>query len=235
MSKDHNHHLWEHHVIGYVSTNCYVFGKQEEAVLVDPGGPEVTSIVKKLQEKEIEIKHVVVTHGHFDHLGWAADVMKLVEGAKVYLHEAEKPAVEPFLDRMVKQWGLPPCELREPDVWVREDNILDMAGLKYKVIHTPGHSPGSAVFQLLSKKEGHSTNLNLDSAFVGDLVFQGSIGRFDLPFSDGEDMKASLIKLMEILPKHSELFPGHGNITDMGTELESNPYLLAIKRNVPFF
>lgn len=231
----HNHPIWEHHVIGYVSTNCYVFGKPEEAVLVDPGGPEVTTIVKKLLEKEIEVKHVIVTHGHFDHLGWAADVMKLVEGAKVYLHEAEKPAVEPFLNRMVTEWGLPACELREPDVWVREGDILKMAGMKYKVIHTPGHSPGSAVFQLIEKEDGLSTNLNIDSAFVGDLVFQGSIGRFDLPFSSGDDMKESLVKIMEILPKHSELFPGHGNITDMGTELDTNPYLMAIQKNVPFY
>jgi glyoxylase-like metal-dependent hydrolase (beta-lactamase superfamily II) len=231
----HSHSLWEHHVIGYVATNSYVFGKKEEAVLVDPGGPEVTSIVKKLIENEIEVKHVVATHGHFDHLGWAADVMKLTEGAKLYLHEGEKPAVEPFLDRMVSQWGLPPCEMREPDEWVRENNILELAGMKYKVIHAPGHSPGSAVFQLIEKKEDIATNLNIDAAFVGDLVFQGSIGRFDLPFSSAEDMKTSLVKIMDTLPRHSELFPGHGNLTDMGTEMDTNAYLLAIQRNVPFF
>ena len=229
------HSIWEHHVIGYVETNCYVFGKPDEAVLVDPGGPEAPKIAQRLLENDIEIKHVVVTHGHFDHLGWAADVIKVVEGAKVYLHEAEKPAVEPFLNRMVTQWGLLPLEYREPDRWVKEGDILEMAGMKYKVIHTPGHSPGSAVFQLIEKKDSINSKLSLDSAFVGDLIFQGAIGRFDLPFANGDDMKSSLIKIMDILPKHSALYPGHGGLTDMGTEIENNPYLLAIKKGIPFF
>ena len=73
------------------------------------------------------------------------------------------------------------------------------------------------------------------NAFVGDLIFQSSIGRFDLPFASGEDMKSSLIKIMDVLPNHSALYPGHGGLTDMGTEMENNSYLLAIQKEIPFF
>ena len=92
--------LWEHHVIGVLNTNCYVFGDPKNAIMIDPGGDEAIKIAEDLMKKEIEIKHVLVTHGHFDHLGWAWEVQKICEGANVYLHEGEKESYEPFLDRL---------------------------------------------------------------------------------------------------------------------------------------
>jgi len=225
--------LWEHHVIGPIQTNCYVFGKREAAVMVDPGGPEAADIARRLIQEEVEIKHVLVTHGHFDHLGWAPDVQKVVEGAKVYLHEDEKPAYEPFIKRMPAMFGLA-LEIREPDVWITENQVLDLDGLKFKIVHTPGHSPGSVVFEYTPESKNNDY-LAENSFFVGDLIFQGSIGRVDLPFSDPNDMQQSLAKIMDYIPPPSDLFPGHGSLTTMEAELSSNPYLQALQSGQSVF
>lgn len=225
--------IWEHHVIGPIQTNCFIFGKPEAAVMVDPGGPEAPEIARRLLDEEVEIKHVLVTHGHFDHLGWAPDVQKVVEGAKVYLHESEKPTYEPFIKRMPAQFGLA-LEIREPDVWIKENQILDLHGLKFKIIHTPGHSPGSVLFEYITENQ-NDDYLAKNSFFVGDLIFQGAIGRFDLPFSDPNDMQKSLTKIMKYIPSPSKLFPGHGSLTTMENELKSNPYLQAIRDKRSFF
>ena len=229
------HHIWEHHIIGYVSTNCYVFGRPDQAVMVDPGGPEVSSIVSKLLENEITVKHVLVTHGHFDHLGWAADVQKLVQDARVYLHVDEKPAVEPFLDRMPSLMGIPKLEFREPDEWITDNQILEIGGFKFKVIHTPGHSPGSSTFQLVDHSEDLNEKHKDPSSYVGDLIFESSIGRVDLPFSNPEHMVTSLKRIMNELDLESTLYPGHGNITTLKREIQNNPYLRAIQSGIPIF
>ncbi len=204
--------------------------------MLDPGGDEAISIAKNLSDRGIEIKHVLVSHGHFDHLGWAAEVQDVLQGARVYLHEGEKEAYEPFLDAM-RHYGLDPGIIREPDVWVRDHQILDLSGYKFEVIHTPGHSPGSATFKLVDLPEDEtSMYLQRDhSAFVGDCLFEGSIGRTDLPFASPDDMVTSLKRLMDELDGQTQIFPGHGNFTQMDREMTNNPFLLAIQRGISFF
>ena len=225
--------LWEHHVIGVLNTNCYVFGDPKNAIMIDPGGDEAITIAKDLMKKEIEIKHVLVTHGHFDHLGWAWEVQKICEGANVYLHEGEKESYEPFLDRLKN------IEIRQPDIWLKNSEILKLGKYEIEVLHTPGHSPGSVVYKLISMPN----EIDLDyipltsnnSAFVGDCIFEGSIGRVDLPFSNPENMAESLKYLIKELNSETVIYPGHGNITNMNRELLNNPYLLALQRGIQFF
>ena len=215
--------LWNHHNIGPIQTNCFIISKKaKEAVLFDPGGPEAVQLTRKLKATGVEIKHVLVTHGHFDHLGWATDVQKEVEGAKVYLHEAEKECYEEFQD-ILPQLGYTSVELREPDVWITEGQTIHASGLKFRVLHTPGHSPGSVTYIL----DG--------DAYVGDCIFKGSIGRVDLPFANPEDMKKSLLRLMNELSPAIQLYPGHGEFTSMGFELDNNPYLIALKEGRSLF
>lgn len=228
-------HIWEHHVIGPISTNCFVFGNPEEAVMIDPGGPEAKEIAENLLKQEIMIKHILVSHGHFDHLGWAPEVMKVAEGARVYLHEDEKPVYEVFIDNMPR-FGIPRTDVREPDVWIQHNQILSLSGYKFQIIHTPGHSPGSVTFKLdyESSKDNYSV-FHQETAFVGDCLFRGSIGRVDLPYSSPDAMRKSLKRLMADIPATTLLHPGHGSDTNMGHELTHNPFLVAIQNNQSIF
>lgn len=239
-SKLYNPHFWEHHVIGPISTNCYVFGSHDNAIMIDPGGPEAKAIAQNLLDKEVEIRHILVSHGHFDHLGWAPEVLKVSEGAKVYLHQDEKPVYENFLDSMQQHFGLPKIDLREPDIWIKDNQILNLSSsYEFKVIHTPGHSPGSVTFLLdfeNFENSPHNTNsiFTQETAFVGDCLFRGSIGRVDLLHSNPDAMLQSLKRLMKELA-NTHLHPGHGPDTNMGQELLSNKFLLAIQANKPIF
>ncbi len=190
-----------------------------EAVLIDPGGPEATRIVNELRKQEIIITHVLVTHGHFDHLGWAPEVQKATEGAKVYLHHAEKDIFEQFLD-MMSFFGIKkPSPLREPDVWIKDGHILEISGIRFEVLHTPGHSPGSVTYIVKDAKE----------AYVGDCIFKNSIGRVDLPFASPSAMINSLKRIMDELNGNYHLFPGHGPDTWINDEKQHNPFLIALK------
>ncbi len=223
MDEHYHPKYWNHHVIGPVQTNCYIIANDmSEAVIVDPGGPEAVRIVEELRAKEIEIKHVLVTHGHFDHLGWATEVQKATEGARVYLHSAERESYEEFQSWMPRL-GFTNVELREPDIWVQEGDIIRASGLKFEVMHTPGHSPGSSTFIM-----------DMD-AYVGDCLFKGSIGRTDLPFSDPRQMEQSLHRLMSEIDPRSRVLPGHGEMTTMGTEILTNPFLRALKSGLSIF
>ena len=122
--------LWDHHEIGELNTNFFIFGDKKNAIIIDPGGVEAVRIAKELLRKEIEVKHVLVTHGHFDHLGWAWEVQKVCEGAKVYLHEGEKISYEPFLDRLKN------VDIRIPDVWIKDEQVLQLGGYKMRVIQS---------------------------------------------------------------------------------------------------
>lgn len=225
--------LWDHHEIGELNTNFFIFGDKKNAIIIDPGGVEAVRIAKELLRKEIEVKHVLVTHGHFDHLGWAWEVQKVCEGAKVYLHEGEKISYEPFLDRLKN------VDIRIPDVWIKDEQVLQLGGYKMRVIHTPGHSPGSVTYNLMEipdiQNDDDLNKLILNSAFVGDCIFKGSIGRVDLPFSNPKHMVGSLKKLIKTIDKKTKLYPGHGEFTTMGYELINNPYLLALKKGIDFF
>ena len=215
--------FWDHHVIGPVQTNCYILANDmSEAVLVDPGGPESVDIVRELKNREIEVKHVLVTHGHFDHLGWATEVQKASEGARVYLHIDEKESYEVF-QSWLPRMGYSGVELREPDVWLKEGDTIRVSELNFSVMHTPGHSPGSVTYVLGN------------DAYVGDCLFQGSIGRTDLPYSDPHAMENSLKRLMNEINPSSRVLPGHGDLTTMSTELISNPFLKALQAGLSIF
>lgn len=210
------------HPIGPVVTNCYVFGNSKEAIMLDPGGPQAVDIAKSLVSSGVEIKHILVTHGHFDHLSFATEVKKVLKDAKIYLHKEEKPYYESY-HAWMSNYGMQPTKLDEPDVWMGE-NTLDLAGFKIDVIHTPGHTPGSVVFDIIGE----------NTAFVGDLLFKGSIGRTDFPFCDTEKMQQSLARVME-LDDDTRIYPGHNETTIMGQEKKENAFLLAIQRGIPIF
>jgi glyoxylase-like metal-dependent hydrolase (beta-lactamase superfamily II) len=226
--------IFEKHVIGLVPTNSYIFGSKDEAIFLDPGGDQASVLLKQLQEKGVTIKHILITHGHFDHLGYVDKILDEVD-ARLYLHEGEKPYFNEFLDWMT-EYGLKRPQIPEPNVWLTDNQLLSISGLKIRVIHVPGHSPGSVIYNIEEPMltESKAAN-NHKIAFVGDHVFQGSIGRVDLPHSNKDDMKRSLVKFMGIMKGDTVLFTGHGPDTSVKTEMENNPYLLAIQKGVNIF
>ncbi|RMG39875.1 MAG: MBL fold metallo-hydrolase [Methanobacteriota archaeon] len=206
--------LWEHHVLSPLSTNCFVFARSDEAVILDPGGPEAVSVAKQLKAKGFRIAHILITHGHFDHIGWAGDVKKVFPNAKTYVNIEEKEALPEF-NTWPQKFGILSKQIADPDIWFEPDETLDIAGIQIKAIHTPGHTPGSTVYFIEDSR----------LAFTGDVLFNYSIGRTDFPFSDHMEMEKSLEKLIKILPEDVWFWPGHGPGSSIGFEKKHNPFL----------
>ncbi len=190
-------------------TNCWLIAAEgsDEAVVVDPGfSPErVLALLGAAGKRPVA---VLATHGHVDHIGAAAEVCG--DDLPLYIHEADRLALED-----PEAWGAgfpqPPVPVKEVRT-VGDGDAVEVAGLRLEVLHTPGHTPGSACF----RAEGF--------VLSGDLVFAGAIGRFDLPNSSEADMRRSLVRFLA-LPDALEVYPGHGPRTTVARERLSNPFL----------
>jgi hydroxyacylglutathione hydrolase len=191
------------------ATNCWLLAMEgrEEAVVVDPGfSPQrVHGLLRAAGKRPAA---VIATHGHYDHVGSAAEFCG--DDIPFYIHEEDRLAlVDPA------SWGsgfpvpaTPPSDMRT----FVEGDILELGGLALQVMHTPGHTPGSSCFQAQ------------ELLFSGDLVFRGAIGRYDFPNSSAPDMFASLKRFLT-LPDELDVYPGHGDATTVGLERAANPFL----------
>ena len=192
------------------ASNCWAVSADgsDEAVVVDPGfEPEMVG--RMIERAGKRLVAVLATHGHFDHIGAVPQVC--ATGVPLIIHEADELALS---DQAAWGSGHPvPMDLRPKDVVaVSGGDRLEFAGFAFEVLHTPGHTPGSACF---------ATDGFL---FSGDLVFRGSIGRHDFPNSSARDMRTSLGRFLE-LPDRLRVYPGHGPETSVGDERASNPWL----------
>ncbi len=187
-----------------------------KALLVDPGG-DLNDIVDVVNRYELEVVYIVNTHEHPDHTAKNSWAKLTFKKAKLVMHElaAEnlKFWTESDIGFMADAEYSPP-----PEKVVSEGDVLEVGDLKFKVIHTPGHSLGSMV--LFEESE--------NVAIVGDLIFKGSIGRYDLPMSNYEDLKNSILKFLEVTDKDTLIIPGHGPTTTVKEELLNNPFLKEI-------
>ncbi len=188
--------------------------------MIDPGGPEAVDIAKRMMDRGTPIKHILITHGHFDHIGWAGEVKKISgDGCKIYASKFEKEPLPDF-NQWPQRFGFPSKTISMPDEWIEPDIILNLEGIRIEAIHAPGHTPGSTVYYV------EDSNL----AFTGDVLFQLSIGRTDFPFSDPETMDKSLKKLVEKLPNNTDFWPGHGDASTIAFEKINNPFLIALQK-----
>jgi len=196
--------------LGPIGTNGYVVRRPDagEAVVVDPGG-DAPEILRVLGEQEAECKAILVTHGHWDHLGGIADLADAT-GAPVHMADGERALLE-----QVNDFTPPGVELRPytPDVLLKGDEILDLAGITFETLSVPGHSPAHLAYHA----EG--------ALFSGDVLFAGAVGRYDLPGADWETLLASIRMLADRLPADTVVYSGHGEPTTLGREVETNPYL----------
>lgn len=200
-------------VVGELSTNCYLLKSGQEGVVIDPGA-EGSLILRKIEDLGVELKYVLNTHGHFDHIG-SNDVVRGKTGAKLAIHEldAENLKNSAKNSSLLVGWNL---KLEPADTLLKEGDILSFGSHSLTVLHTPGHTPGSVSFLIDNK------------IFSGDLIFAGSIGRTDLPGGSSKAMMESLKRISE-LPEETIIFPGHGPETILRDEIRTNPFLSEVR------
>jgi hydroxyacylglutathione hydrolase len=201
--------------VGPVQENCYIVRRPDatEAVIVDPGD-DAPRILAALKSLEIElVAAILITHTHFDHIGAVAPVAKAT-GAPVYCPELETHVLANIMD-FVPWPGFGPFESYEADHTVAGGDTLELAGLTFDVVFTPGHSPGHVTYAARGE----------DALFSGDVLFQGSVGRVDLPGGDWPTLLASIGSLTSTFPPETTVYPGHMGITTLGQESATNPFL----------
>ncbi len=200
--------------LGPMQANCYLLECEEtlSAIVIDPGD-EADVILDMIKDRELKLEFIINTHGHIDHISANNDLKKKTS-AKLSIHRLDADIiVDPqknlssFIGKSIS--SLPPDRILE------DGDIIESGTIKLKVIHTPGHSPGSICL------------LADDAIFTGDLLFAGSIGRYDFPGSSYNQIMESLKKIME-LGDNLVVYPGHGFNTTIGEEKESNPFLNGI-------
>jgi hydroxyacylglutathione hydrolase len=205
--------------VGPVQENCFVFraSGSERAIVVDPGEEE-DRILGAIEELGVTVEAILLTHTHFDHIGAVAPVAKAT-GAPVYCPELEVPVLADIM-AFVPWPGFGPYESYDADETVSGGERLELAGLEIDVLFTPGHSPGHVTYSI---PDGLAI-------FSGDVLFQGSVGRTDLPGGDWGTLLESIRSLVEGFPEETTVYPGHMGITTLGAERASNPFLAELAR-----
>ena len=205
--------------VGQVAENCFLFraDDSDRAVIVDPGD-EAERILAPVDELGLTVEAILLTHTHFDHIGAVAPVAKAT-GAPVWCPEIEVPVLAD-INSFVPWPGFGPFEDYDADHTVSGGEKLDLAGLEIDVIFTPGHSPGHVTYSVRGE----------DALFSGDVLFQGSVGRTDLPGGDWNTLLESIRTLVEGHPPETTVYPGHMGITTLGAERASNPFLAELAR-----
>src|SRR5262245_28468094 len=200
--------------VGMVQENCFILRRDgsDRALIVDPG-EEAPLILGAVEELGLTIGAILLTHTHFDHVGAVSPVAKAT-GAPVYVSEIERPVLADIMS-YVPFPGFGPYESYEADHALKGGEKLDLAGLEIDVLFTPGHSPGHLTYSI----PGES------AIFSGDVLFQGSVGRTDLPGGDWDTLLRSIGGLVESLPEDTTVYPGHMGITSLGAERRTNPFL----------
>jgi len=202
--------------VGPLLENAYIVEHvpSRRAVVIDPGD-EGEAILSEIGKLGLTVEKLLLTHGHFDHVG-ATGLLKEKTAGKVYIHPADVDRLK-GARRQGMLFGLWVPKTPSPDVLVREGDRIAFGEGEFRVVHTPGHTPGGVSYLWGSK------------AFVGDLIFAGSIGRTDLPGGDYDQLIRAVREKIFVLPDDTVLFPGHGPPTTVGEEKRSNPFFTEVQ------
>ena len=207
--------------VGPVQENCFILREKDSdtALIVDPG-EEADRLLKAVDELGIEkVEAILVTHTHFDHVGAVAPVAQAT-GAPVYCPELEREVLANIMDYV--PWpGFGPFESYEADHTVAGGETLELAGMKLDVLFTPGHSPGHVTYAIRDER----------ALFSGDVLFQGSVGRVDLPGGDWPTLLSSIQSLVDEFEPETVVYPGHMGITTLERERATNPFLRELATN----
>jgi glyoxylase-like metal-dependent hydrolase (beta-lactamase superfamily II) len=199
--------------VGAIAENCFLVRAEgsQKLVVVDPGD-EAERILAKAAEIGGEVEAIILTHTHFDHVGAVAALARET-GAPVYCPEIEVPVLADINSYLLPGFG--PLESYDADHTVAGGETLTLAGLELDVIFTPGHSPGHVTYSARGE----------EAIFSGDVLFQGSVGRVDLPGGDWPTLARSIQTLLDSHPDETVVHPGHMGITTLGQERATNPFL----------
>jgi hydroxyacylglutathione hydrolase len=205
--------------VGMVQENCYLFRRDgsDRGVIVDPGD-EAPKLLGAIEQLGITLDGILLTHTHFDHVGAVAPVAEAT-GAEVWVPEIEK-GVLADINSFVPWPGFGPFESYDAEHTLSGGERLELAGFEIDVLFTPGHSPGHVTFSIPDEQ----------AAFSGDVLFQGSVGRTDLPGGDWPTLLESIRTLVDSLPAETTVYPGHMGITTLGAEHAGNPFLAELAR-----
>ena len=199
-------------VVGSLSANCYIVGSEAtgEGLIIDPGGNAV-DISKVVRDSGLDIRVIVLTHGHSDHIAALYDIQDRT-GAKVAIHTADAQFLH-GRGPSSTMFGISYKTPEPPDRLLHEGDIIDIGGLHFSVSHTPGHTPGSICL------------LIDDKAFTGDTLLYRGIGTTLMPGSSRRQLIDSIQTKLMVLPDTTTVYPGHGRQTTIGAERKDNPFL----------
>lgn len=203
----------EQYVVGSVSTNCYfaINDDTKEVLIIDPGA-SAKKLAEKVREGGLKPTAILLTHGHFDHAGAAEELAGLLD-VKIYAYETEKETLEnPSLN--LSGWE-GRSDVYHADIYVRDEQELDLAGFHIRVLFTPGHTVGSCCYYFPYQ----------NTLFCGDSLFQGSIGRTDFPKGSASQLVRAIQDKLMPLPDETAVYTGHGEETTIGLERMYNPFL----------
>ncbi len=183
-------------VVGLYQANCYILGEKNfwHGVIIDPGD-EAFKIINVVEDSGLKIKYILITHGHFDHTG-AAEEIRNALNVPIAMHPMDRGLVN-----------------FEPDILLKNNDIIQVGDLEIKALHVPGHSPGSLCYAL----DG--------LVFTGDALFAGSVGRTDFPGGSHSLLISGIRSNLLTLPDQTRIYPGHGPPSTIGTERLRNPFL----------
>jgi hydroxyacylglutathione hydrolase len=203
--------------VGPIAENCYLLWREGSArtLVVDPG-EEPDRILAEAEGAGAKVEAILLTHCHFDHIGAVAPVARAT-GATVYCPQIEVPVLADIMS-FVPYAGFGPYESYEADETVSGGEALELADLTLDVLFTPGHSPGHVTYSVRDE----------EALFSGDVLFQGSVGRVDLPGGDGPTLLRSIQGLVESHPAETAVYPGHMGVTTLGAERATNPFLTSL-------
>jgi glyoxylase-like metal-dependent hydrolase (beta-lactamase superfamily II) len=202
--------LLEKLVVGHLDTNCYIIASDisKKAVVVDPGG-DIDRIIEKINENSLDVKYIINTHGHHDHIAFDDELSK-VTGAIVCVHKDDLSLLSQPFDNLSFFSG-EEFRVQTDKIELEDNQVLELDDIKIQIIHTPGHTKGSISLLMENK------------LFTGDLLFKNSVGRTDFIGGSFEELQESL-KRISLLPDSTEVYPGHGPETTLIEEKRNNPY-----------
>lgn len=198
--------------VGPVQTNCYIVNKKGSisCIVVDPG-EDADKIANYIERKGLKNEGILLTHGHFDHITGVSELISMA-GGRLYVCDREK---ELLADSSLNGSAMVRNEVAlEAEYYLKDGQVLEIADMKFRVIHTPGHTIGSCCYYMEKEK----------ILFSGDTIFMESVGRTDFPTGNWSQLSASIKEKVLTLPSDVKIYPGHGPETDVAYEKENNPY-----------